>query len=95
MPGHIFIHTDTRQGAGHIRSLLPVVLTYTDLLEQSGDLTGLIHIDPLSSRNLRKTWHGHNLAGQSYDKACTCGDLQVTYRYFESSRSTQFVLVIR
>ena len=63
-------------------------------LEQSSNLSGLVYIDSLSSWNLWKTWHCHNLASQSYNKSSTCRNLQITYRYFESSRSTQFVLVV-
>ena len=63
-------------------------------LEQSCDLACFVYVDLLSSRNLRKTWHGHDLAGKGYDEACTCGNLQVTNSYFEVCRSAKLGLVI-
>ena len=63
-------------------------------LEQSGDLSGLIYIDLLSSRYFRQSRHGHDLAGQSYDEAGTCGNFQVSYGYFKVCRCAQFCLVI-
>ena len=63
-------------------------------LEKSSDLSGFVYIDSLSSRYLRESWHGHDLAGEGYDEACTCGNLQVTYSYFKVCRCAQFGLVI-
>ena len=63
-------------------------------LEQSADLSGLVYVDSLCSRYLRQTRHSHDLAGQSYDKACACGNLQVAYGYLEVCGSAQLCLVV-
>ena len=63
-------------------------------LEQSADLSSLVYIDSLCSRYLGQTRHGHDLAGQGYDKACACGNLQVAYRYLEIGRRAQLLLVV-
>ena len=68
---------------------------YNPLLsEKSSDLTGLVYINSLCSRYFWQSWHGHDLACQSYDETCTCGDLQVTYSNFEVCRRAEFGLVI-
>ena len=59
---------------------------YPVLLEQSCNLSSSVYIDTLCCRNFRQTWHGHDVTGQGYDEACTCGDFQVTYGNFESVR---------
>ena len=86
--------------AGDTCSLPAMKCFYSELyksylfLEQTSNLSVLIYIDLLSSRNLRKTWHGHDLTGQSYDKSCTCGNLQITNGYFKVCRCTKFCLII-
>ena len=67
---------------------------YPVLLEQSCNLSSSVYIDTLCCRNFRQTWHGHDVTGQGYDEACTCGDLQVTYGNFESGRCAEFGLII-
>ena len=63
-------------------------------LEQTRNLSCFIYIDSFSSRYFWKSWHGHDFTCQSYDKACTCGNLQVTNSYFKVCRCAQFCLVI-
>ena len=65
---------------------------YPVLLEQSCNLSSSVYIDTLCCRNFRQTWHGHDVTGQGYDEACTCGDFQVTYGNFESGRCAEFGL---
>ena len=67
---------------------------YPVLLEQSCNLSSSVYIDTLCCRNFRQTWHGHDVTGQGYDEACTCGDFQVTYGNFESGRCTEFGLIV-
>ena len=67
---------------------------YPVLLEQSCNLSSSVYIDTLCCRNFRQTWHGHDVTGQGYDEACTCGDFQVTYGNFESGRCAEFGLII-
>ncbi len=56
---------------------------YPVLLEQSCNLSSSVYIDTLCCRNFRQTWHGHDVTGQGYDEACTCGNLQISYSYFK------------
>ena len=63
-------------------------------LEQSGNLAGLIYIDPLCSRTLRQTRHRHDLAGQRYDEACACGNLQVADSYLKIGRCAELRLIV-
>ena len=67
-----------------------IILSF--LLEQTCDLSVLVHIDLLGSRNFRKTRHRHDLAGQSHNKSSASGNLQVADSYFEICRSAQLGL---
>ena len=69
-----------------------IILSF--LLEQTCDLSVLVHIDLLGSRNFRKTRHRHDLSGQSHNKSSASGNLQVADSYFEICRSAQLGLVI-
>ena len=64
-------------------------------LEQAGDLAVLVDVDALGSGHLGQTRHGHHIASQGNNKACTSGDLQSTHCHFKVLRSTQQLLVIR
>ena len=66
----------------------------TLLSEKSSNLSGLVYINSLCSRYFWQSWHSHDLTCQSYDEACTRGDLQVTYSNFEVCRCAEFGLVI-
>ena len=48
-------------------------------LEQSGDLAVLVHVDALGGRDLRKTGHGHDVAGEGHQEAGAGRDLQVAH----------------
>ena len=74
--------------------LLFSVVYYQLLSEKSSDLACFVYIDSLSSRYFRESWHGHDLACEGYDEACTCGNLEVTYSNFEVCRCTKFCLVV-
>lgn len=64
-------------------------------LEQAADLSCVVHVDLLCGRNLRKTRHLHDLAGQGNNKSCTCGYGYLADRDAESGWTSKNCLIIR
>ena len=82
--------TSTNSLQGTVENPISVYL----LLEQTGNLSCLIHVNPLCSRYLRQSRHGHDLSCKRYDKTGSRGDLQVPHRYLKVCGRSQLSLVV-
>ena len=71
-----------------------MILYPTDLSEQTADYTIIRNINLLCCRNLRQTWHSHNITGQNYDKAGACCNAAVADSNLKAARTAQQCRVI-
>lgn len=62
-------------------------------LEKSRDLS-VYHVDALCCRHLRKSRHGHDVAGQANHKACACGNVGVSDRDLKALGTSQLCRIV-
>lgn len=65
------------------------------LSEQTGDIAVFVNVDVLCSGLLGKSGHGHDIAREGNDEACTCGYLDVSDGYGEALGSAELCSVVR